>query len=259
MPDFHGKALDPVARVAVLNDVKLIKPKQIVWLGDGTDCSGIFSKHPPGFIRELDYSFEEDLEATESFMTDINEAAGDCEQKMLQGNHEYHIERWIAQTFTSKKDATSLNNLMAVDARLKLKKKGIKFYRLSSFYDGLSINGAFKWGKCHFTHGFTAAKFATAIHVARFGSNIVHGHTHRAQEYRTRTVNAGVIGGWSPGCLCRLQPLYMHGSPTEWSLGYGLQWVEQSGEFLHINVPIVNGRTMVAGLLKTIKPKRMYK
>lgn len=259
LPDFHGKAIDPMARAAVIRDTKLIKPKQIAWLGDGVDCGGIFSKHAPGHVGELEYCYEEDCDAAESFIEDVTNAAGDPEQKMVEGNHELHVERFIAQTWTSKRDAKAVRTLIAPDTRLKLKKRGIKFYRSALFHDGLTINGAFKWGKCHFTHGFTAAKFATAIHVARFGSNVVHGHTHRAQEYRTRTVNAGVIGGWSPGCLCRLQPLYMHGSPTEWSLGYGLQLVEPNGEFLHINVPIVNGRTMVDGLLKTIKPRRMYK
>ena len=32
--------------------------------------------------------------------------------------------------------------------------------------------------------------------VEKFGGNVVHGHTHRAQEYKTKTVRAAAIGGW---------------------------------------------------------------
>lgn len=259
LPDFHGKAIDPLARQAAIEVARLTQPKQIVYLGDGVDCAGVFSNHPAQFIRELEYCYDEDTDSANEFLDDIAQAANDPETKMLEGNHEAHIERWLTKNLSSKRDAKTIRDVIAPDIKLRLKKRGIKYYRMSGFYDGLTINGTFRWGKCHFTHGFTAAKFATAIHVQRFGSNVVHGHTHRAQEYRTRTVNAGVIGGWSPGCLCKLQPLYMHCSPTEWSHGVGLQWVEPNGDFLHINVPIVNGRTMVAGLLKTIKPKKLYK
>jgi predicted phosphodiesterase len=258
IPDFHGQERDLAACAAVIEAAKIFKPKQVAILGDAVDCSGVFSNHPMGYVQEVDYSYETDITAANVFLDELQEACGDAEYRMNEGNHDQHVERWIAKTLPNKEDAKKLRGMIAPDIKLRLKQRGIKYYRLAEFYDGLSLNGTYRWGKCFFTHGISASKFATAAHVTRFAANIVHGHTHRAQSFLTRTVASGVIGGWCPGTLSKLQPMYFHGNPTEWAHGYGLALVEPDGRFLHINVPIIDGRSMASGLVRTIKPKRMY-
>ena len=89
--------------------------------------------------------------------------------------------------------------------------------------------------------------------VRRNGKSFVCGNTHRRDSYTIKTVKAGEIGGWSPGCLCKLQPLWMHTNPTDWAHGYGLQMVRSNGEFLHINVPIIEGKSLLSPLIEELK------
>jgi hypothetical protein len=128
---------------------------------------------------------------------------------------------------------------------LDLKRRGIRYFKRSEFYMGISIPGTIKLGKCFFTHGISASKHAASVHLARFGANVVFGHIHRSQSVIERTVSADGIGAWSPGTLAKLQPLYMHTAPTTWSHGYGLQIINKSGNFAHFNIPILNGVSML--------------
>jgi hypothetical protein len=54
------------------------------------------------------------------------------------------------------------------------------------------------------------------------------------------------IGAWCPGTLAKLQPLYRHTAPTSWSHGYAVQFINERGNFLHINVPIIQGRSILS-------------
>ena len=64
---------------------------------------------------------------------------------------------------------------------------------------GLSIPGAIRLGKCCFVHGIAASKHATYTHLTRFGTNVVHGHTHRRQSAGERTVMSDGFEAWCPG------------------------------------------------------------
>ena len=57
---------------------------------------------------------------------------------------------------------------------------------------------------------------------------------------------------YCPWCLCTLQPLWRHTQPTNWSHGYGLQFVSKGGEFIHLNVPI-DGGSFIGPLLKMVR------
>lgn len=254
VPDSHGCYIDPKAAAAFLEDLKVIDPDEIVFLGDHVDVSGMYSAHPPNYARDLDYSYEADLASAEAFLDAIQRRAPRARGVYLEGNHEQHVERAIARTQHHARDALAQLDLQSPDKRLRLRDRGLRYVRMAECYDGLSIPGTVRLGKCHFTHGFSASKFATAQHVTRYGANVVHGHTHRVQEYGTRTVASDAIGGWSPGTLALLQPLYMHTTPTEWRHGYAIQASDRRGNFLHINIPIVNGWSGLKLILRKMKP-----
>ena len=59
----------------------------------------------------------------------------------------------------------------------------------------------------------------------------------RPQRPRRRT------GAWCCGYLGRAQPLWRHSDPTDWTQGYGVQLVRPNGDFLHINTPIIEGKS----------------
>jgi hypothetical protein len=164
----------------------------------------------------------------------------------LEGNHEQHVERWAARNFESKKDADALLEVFGPEAVLNLKRRHIRYYRRQTHYDEISIPGCIRVGKCHFVHGISHSKHAAATTLARFGASVVFGHIHRSQSVVERSVTCNGYGAWCPGTLARLQPLYKHTEPSSWSHGYAVQYVRPSGNFLHINVPILNGESMLS-------------
>ncbi len=93
----------------------------------------------------------------------------------------------------------------------------------------------------------TRARNAARVHLRKYGANVVFGHTHRADSAMIRTVKAGVIVGLESWLLVQLQRLWNHTNLTEWSHGYGLQ-VVQGDDFLHINVPIIDGKSYLQPL-----------
>lgn len=253
IPDSHGSSIDVHARDAFLADLKWLDPKEIVMLGDHVDVSGVFSSHPRNYVEELRYSYEDDCAAAAKFLDAIQKNAPRAAIHYIEGNHEQHAERWCARMFTHHADAAAVSRGLDPAAKLDLKRRGIPYYRWDTKYMGISIPGTIKLGRCLFAHGWCAGKHATSAHLDRCGTNIVHGHTHRAQSVVRRTVHAGEIGAWCPGTLAELQPLYLHTGLSDWSHGYGIQFVEKDGRFLHINAPIVNGRSMVKPLIDALR------
>lgn len=256
IPDSHGAHIDPRARAAFLTDLKAISPQQIVMLGDHLDAGGTFSTHQRSYTHEIPESYEDDCAATNSFLDAIQKAAPKASIHYLEGNHEAHVERWAARTFTNKKDADMLLERFGPAAALELRARGIRYYKRSEHYMGLSIPGAIKLGKVYFVHGVSHSRHAAATHVARFGANVVFGHVHRSQSVVERTVVSEGFGAWCPGTLAKLQPLYAHTSPTSWSHGYGLQFVSRSGRFLHWNVPIHQGESMLVETVDMLSKRR---
>lgn len=256
VPDSHGCFIDPGACAAFLADLESVKPAEVIMLGDHLDCGGFLAQHQTlGFVAESDYSYAEDVEACNQFLDAIQSRAPDATIEYLEGNHEARIEKWIVtQTLRNKRDAEMLHKMFGVEPSLSLEKRGIRHYKQGVFYDDLPIPATIRRGHCHFTHGIYTSASAAAAHLRKYGANVVFGHTHRADSATARTVKAGVIGAWNPGCLCMLQRLWNHTALTDWSHGYGLQVV--SGEdFLHINVPIIEGRSYLQPLAVTLGGK----
>jgi predicted phosphodiesterase len=259
IPDSHGAHIDVDAAKAFLADLKKISPDEIVMLGDHLDCGGVFTSHGRAYTNEMTESYDEDCQATNAFLDAIQKAAPKAKIWYLEGNHEARVARWAASTFLNKRDADAYLERMGPSAALDLKRRSIRYVTRDEFMAGCSIPGTIKLSvngtAIYYTHGISAAKHATAVHLSRFGANVVHGHTHRAQSVHGRTVEKGVIGAWSPGTLAKLQPLYMHTNPTDWSHGYAMQVVSSSGRFAHFQIPLVKGESML-GAIERVGKKR---
>ena len=254
IPDSHGSLIDKGAATAFLHDLDIVKPSEIVMLGDHLECGGFLAQHHTlGYVAQSKYTFSDDTTAANQFLDEIQKRSN-CQIHYIEGNHEQRIEKWIVDaTVKSPHDGEMFRKMFSVDSVLHLEKRGIRWIRQGETYDRLKIPTTIKLGKCFFTHGISTAKHAAHAHVQKFGGNIVFGHTHRVDSYMIKTVNEGAIGGWSPGCLCELQPLWRHTNPTDWSHGYGLQMVESNGRFLHINVPIIDGKSLLSPLIDELK------
>jgi predicted phosphodiesterase len=251
IPDTHGAKVDRQAVAAMLADIKAIGPQEIILLGDHVDCGGHLAQHHVmGYVAETAYSYEDDIAAANSFLDSLRSAAPHAKIEYMEGNHERRVETWcVTQTLRHQHDAEGLRKLYAPEYRLNLKERDITYYRDGLYHDGLTIPGVIKRGSCFFFHGFSTSKNATAATVEKIAGNCVFGHTHRGQSTTVRKMNVGVIGSWNPGCLCELQPLWQHTNPTEWTHGYGIQLVH-GDEFLHLNIPIINGNSLFSALVK---------
>ena len=252
IPDTHGAKIARSEVAAMLADIRELNPQRIILLGDHVDCGGFLAQHHVmGYVAETSYSYEDDLAEANAFLDGLRAAAPNAVIEYIEGNHERRVETWcVTQTLRHTKDAEGLRRHYAPEFRLKLAERGIPYYRQGEFYDSLPVPGVIRRGKCFFFHGVSTSKNATAATINAIAGNCVFGHTHRAQSDIVRRIGTGVIGSWNPGCLCELQPLWQHTAPTTWTHGYGVQLTDETGDFLHLNVPIIGGKSLFASLFR---------
>jgi signal recognition particle subunit SEC65 len=253
IPDSHGLHIDLTARDAFLADLARLDPDEIVWLGDHLDAGGTFNAHQRNYTHEMTESYADDVAATNEFIDKVQARAPNAESHYIYGNHEWHVERWATRNFESFKDALLVLDRLGPAAVLKLQQRGFKWYLPSERYQGLSVPGTIKIGKCHFTHGMSHSEHAAATHLRRVGANVVFGHVHRMQSVCERTVSSDGFGAWCPGTLAKLQPLYRHTAPTSWQHGYAVQFANQNtGQFIHWNIPIMRGVSLLLDVIDAV-------
>jgi len=178
IPDSHGCFIDEKAASSMLQDIKVLKPQSIIMLGDHIDCGGFLAEHHTlGFVAEADYSFEDDCNATNQFLDQLQKAAPNATIEYLEGNHERRIEKWIVtQTRRHQKDAKHLHDRYSTSAVLFLEKRCVKFWSQGAFHEGLSIPATIKRDGCYFTHGEFTSKNAAMAHLNKYNANIWYGH-----------------------------------------------------------------------------------
>jgi hypothetical protein len=230
--------------------LEVLKPAQVVRLGDHIDCGGFLAQHHTmGFVAETSYSFEDDVEAANMFLDETQKRIGKADDWYIVGNHEARIEKWITkQTLNHPQDAAYMNRMFAPANVLGLKQRGIQVVNRDECYHGLSKRGTIKLGKCLFHHGTRAGVNAAKANLDDLGANVCFGHTHRIASYVKETAYS-MIGAYSFGCLCQLHPLYGDTRISGWAHGYGIQVVGRDGGFMTLSVPIIEGRSYLSGVL----------
>lgn len=253
--DLHGSRMDRAAVDAFLADLPKWNPDEIVFLGDMVDCGGFAAQHHVlGYVAETEYSFQDDIAAGNWFLDQVQTLAPQAQIHYIEGNHEDRVERWIVdQVRSNTRDGEFLRSILAPDVLLRLAQRGIAFYRRSETHIPGFPPGWVKMGKIFFVHELGKSKNAARDSVTRTAGNVVFGHTHREDSASVVLPNVGLVKAWNPGCLCQRQKLYMHSAPSDWSHGYAVQVVENSGEFLHMNIPIWEGKSLAGNLHRMIQ------
>lgn len=253
-PDSHGSSIDPLAAAAFLADLQELQPKEVIHVGDAIDCGGFLAQHHVwGYVAETEYTFEQDVSAANEFFDRVQAAAPKASFDYLEGNHERRIEAWcVTQSLRSKIDAGMLKRMFGVATQLHIAKRGIRHFEQGQTYDGCRVQSTIRRGRCYFTHGTKHGKNAANAMLTRFGANVVFGHVHKLLSASDRTVKDGEIGAWSVGSLCKQQPLWRHSDPTDWCQGYGVQYVRPDGDFLHCNIPIIDGKSYLVQMAKAL-------
>jgi len=252
--DVHGSCMDVHAVSAFLSDLEKWNPDEIVLNGDIVECGGFLARHRAlGYIADTTYSYQDDIALANWFLDEIQARAPQAVIHYLEGNHEDRVERWIVdETAGHSRDAEFLRGLFSPDALLKLAERGIHYYRRSVEHVPGLPPGWIRLGKIFFVHELSGSKNAARDSVTRTAGNVVYAHTHREDSASVVLPGVGLVKSWNPGCLCKRQPRWRHSDPTNWSHGYGVQIVEESGEFLHLNIPIWNGRSLAGNMHERI-------
>jgi hypothetical protein len=251
--DTHGFSSNDAAVSAVINDIKSLDVRELIFLGDHLNCDGFLAQHHVlGFVAQTDYTFEQDVSKTNDFLDVMQEACPKAKAWYIEGNHEVRIERWaVNQALRGKVDAEYLLKVFGPKHILGLEKRGIPYvHTLDTSFNSGKSRGVLELGKCLFLHGFAHSKHAVSQTLDKLGHNFVMGHIHR-QQSASKTLHRGEISGWCAGCLCELRQYYNHTRPTDHTHGYAIQVVEKDGTFLHVNIPIIEGRSLLRNLFKS--------
>jgi predicted phosphodiesterase len=253
--DLHGSQMDKDAVAAFLADLRTWDADEIILNGDIVECGGFLAAyHTLGYIAQTEYTYQDDIAAANWFLDEVQKAAPRAKILFVEGNHDARIAKWaVDQTIRNGRDATFLNDLLAPKTLLRLDEREIEYYEVGVTHERGLPPGWIKRGKCFFVHQLSGGKNAARASLMRTAGNVVYAHTHQEDSSTIVYPGIGMVKAWNPGCLCIQQPLWRHSDPTSWSHGYAVQIVAKSDEFLHLNIPIVSGRSMIGGLAGRMK------
>lgn len=252
VPDSHGASVDKGAQKAFLADLDFLKPEEIVWIGDHLDCGGFLAQHHTlGFVPETRRTFAEDVAEANAFLDAVAKLCPSSSQTYIEGNHEHRLEKWcIEQGLQKEEDVDFLLKRFGVAAVLNLEGRGIRHVEYGKKYDGLTVPGAIKLGKGKSiaTHGSFAGVSAARKMLQRWGCSVFFGHIHRLEAITESNATSGTMGAWAVGLLATQQPYYQATRPTGHTQGYTFQIEQPSGDFIAIQVPIIEGVSYLGAL-----------
>jgi predicted phosphodiesterase len=234
IPDCHHPAVDKNAWKLVLKVAKDIRPETIVTLGDFGDFASVMTHQKSAEQRQI--RLVDEVADVEKALDQLD-AVGAKTKVFVEGNHEYRVERYIADK------APDLFGVTDIPKLLDLKKRGWKFvpYRKN-----------FKLGKINVTHDLgKAGANAHRDAMVRQHDNVVIGHTHRfAYEVRgtaTGTPYLGAMFGWLGDRVAAAGYIHETASATDWALGFGVAYVRDD-EMTYVQpVPIMPDYSCMVG------------
>lgn len=239
LPDLHFPYHDPEVLSVVLRTHALLKPERTVILGDWLDAGGFSSFGNESLAQRGASNFARDE------IDPCNDALDQLQENTkllvyIEGNHEFRVEKCAAnlgKTFEGIYDLVSPERLLSRD------RKGFKWvpYRekLSHYKiadDLLAL------------HGWSHSKYPAARHLDLTRSySVVFGHVHRQDTaVRRDPITDRIIKAWSPGCLSKLQPMYLAHEPTDWVNGFSLIYVKNDlSRWREFTVTIQDGEAVL--------------
>lgn len=257
--DLHGMRMDIGAVHAFLSDLKTLDPDEIVLGGDMLECGGHLARHQPiGFVALCDYTYQEDIKATNWFLDELQKAAPHARIMYMEGNHEHRVERWcVDQAMSNGRDAEFLRKVYGPQTLLRLNERGIEFYSMGEIHCHGLQRGWIKLGEMFVAHnpfGMSGGgENAAAKGAARTAGNLTYFHTHKWDASSRVFPSIGLIAAFSPGCLSEMQPIWKHTEPSGWNQGYDIDFVTSSGTFQRVHVPIWRGESLAGTMIERFK------
>lgn len=244
IPDTHGEFVDPVALNCVLQAILLLKPDQVIMLGDLGEWSSV-NHHVHARIRKpaadiIAAGIRKDAKLTATHVLDPVDAA--CKQAgvktkvMLTGNH----DRWLDAFVDANPDYANTHFGEAVGYRFDQifdwKKRGWQVFPCGKL---------FRVGELYFCHGHHyGGAYHTRAHLIHLGVNVMYGNWHDVSYY-SMTSARGTIGAWSLGCLKQLTPTanrWLEHRSINWGQAFAIvEWWGKGRFTVHV-INIIEGQ-----------------
>jgi len=253
--DLHGMRMDRECVTAFLADIATLDPDEVVLGGDMLECGGHLAKHQPiGYVAMCDYSYQEDVNATNWFLSALQGAAPHARILYLEGNHEHRVERWcVDQAMANQRDAEFLRQVYGPATLLRLAERGIEYYPQADVHEEGLTRGWIKLGRMYLAHNIGEGKNAASKAVDKAAGNVTYFHTHSFDQSPRVYPSVGLVMAFSPGCLCEMQPMWRHSDPSGWNQGYDIDFIAASGNFQRIHVPIWRGESLAGAMIERFK------
>lgn len=225
--DLHSKFMDRKSFEIAVNRAISEKCDSVIINGDFMDFYGDskFDKNPMVYEK-----FKEEREWGVSILQLLQNTLGYVVVK--KGNHDMRRELHI-QRLSSK--MPELIGLSSYEDYLFFEGTGVKFVQEYQHIE---------YGKLFGIHGHEY-QGGGGVHVAhnrlhKTFDNTISAHSHRAQSVINTKINGDVIGSWSLGCMCNLNPAY--NPKNNWSNGFAITTKDDSGDFEVENKVISRGK-----------------
>lgn len=236
--DMHIPFESKMAIRAVLDAVQRIKPEGIDLLGDLADCYTVskFSKDPS---RRM--TFKQEVNKVKTFLQHLVQVAPRrCDIRFSDGNHEDRIRKTRWELGPGFGSLDQLNS----QALYGLADLGMRYYPYTKPY---------QIGQLWFHHGKVLRRWSGGTAQASIqaaGGSVIVGHCHRLAHV-FHTTWSSTFQGWENGCLCTLNPEWLHG-PPDWQHGFALIRYGKRRSFGVQQIQIRKGRYWLDG--KEYKP-----
>lgn len=259
--DSHGMRMDRAAVGAFLSDMRTLDPDEIVLGGDMLECGGHLARHMPiGYVALCDYTYQEDVSATNWFLDELQKAAPHARIVAIEGNHEQRVERFcVDQAMSNQQDADFLLQVYGPERMLRLKERKIAYYRQAEVHGEGLPRGWVDLGNMFVVHnpfGMSGGgKNAANKAVGKTAGNVTYFHTHTWDQSPQVFPVIGLVAAFCPGCLCEMSPMWKHSDPSGWNQGYDIDFVAASGNFQRVHVPIWRGESLAVSMVDRFRGK----
>jgi predicted phosphodiesterase len=213
-----------------------LRPYGVVLNGDIVDCYAIsdYAKDPMS-----GFDLKREIVESGQLMKRLYVAQ---ERIWLGGNHEDRLRR---QTWKNIPQLVP-TGVLDFETVFRTKDYGFQYSPYGSVHN---------LGSLMVTHGSIVSKhsgYSAKAHFEKYGSSILHGHTHRMGVYYKRDTN-GVHAAFENGCLCLLTPEYAQ--HPNWQNGFSVVHVDESTGLFNVQqIPILPDSTFFYGNTRIGKP-----
>lgn len=220
--DAHHPTCDVATWNATCKLIKEVQPDEIILLGDFLELESC-SQHS----RFVQQAFLDDMASGKAAIAALRRKAPAAKITYIEGNHETRLRRFTQSV------APTLKGALTLPEQLDL---------ASANVDWVPRGKLVKRGRLHFTHGDFHNVHHAKKHLDTYGVSVAYGHTHRPQMYISRDGVGRCRAAFGLPCMRSIQPDWLEGKPSGWMHGFGVLYVDDSGDFNLYPVLCLDGK-----------------